>query len=154
MAKLTINESAGSGFTHSFRFNYVDVKTGGILATLGAAGQKIIGSVPAGGIVDLVVVNNTIPEAGANDITLDVGVTDTDPDEFIDALDLDGVTRGAVNTGDALKQSTTGATLPIVGYHNNATTAKSIYMEVNGTVADLTAGEWVIAWRQLDSNNL
>jgi hypothetical protein len=154
MAQLTINESAGSGFTHAFRFNWVDLNTTGFLATIDQANQRIIGSIPAGGIVDLVVVNNTIADAGATNLTLDVGVTASDPDEFIDNLDLDDVTRGAVNTGDALKQSTTGATLPIVGYHNNATTAKSIYMELNGTHANLTAGEWVIAWRQLDSNNV
>jgi hypothetical protein len=27
-------------------------------------------------------------------------------------------------------------------------------MELNGTVANLTAGEWIIAWRQLDLGSL
>jgi hypothetical protein len=150
MPKLTINENAG--FTDGFRFSYLDLQETGFLSTLGAANQRIIGTIPKGAYVDLCVVSMVTAEAGTSDLTLDVGVTNTDPDEFIDNLDLDGITQAAVNTGDALLQSTTGATLPIRGYVNNTTATVSVYMEVNGTHANLTAGEWVIAWRVSDPN--
>jgi hypothetical protein len=150
MPKLTINENAG--FTDGFRFSYLDLQETGFLSTLGAANQRIIGTVPKGAYVDLFVVSLVTAEAGASDITLDCGVTSNDPDEFIDNLDLDGITQAAVNTGDALLQSTTGATLPIRGYFNNTTATVSIYMEVNGTISSLTAGEWVLAWRVSDPN--
>ena len=150
MPKLTINENAG--FTDGFRFSYLDLQETGFLSTLGAANQRIIGTIPKGAYVDLCVVSMVTAEAGTSDLTLDVGVTNTDPDEFIDNLDLDGITQAAVNTGDALLQSTTGAPLPIRGYVNNTTATVSVYMEVNGTHANLTAGEWVIAWRVSDPN--
>lgn len=151
MPKLSINE-LGSGYTHAFKFDFNDLKTSGFLSTIGAANQRQIGSMSPGDYIDLVTVVNTTPEAGSTTITLDVGVTAADPDDFIDNLDLDGLTYATSNTGDALKQSTTGATLPIVGYQNNATGSAAILMEVNPVdatgVTALTAGEWVIAWRQ------
>lgn len=151
MPKLTINE-LGTGFTDGIRFNYLDLQETGFLSTLGAANQKIIGTIPKGGYVDLCVVSMITADAGASDITIDVGVTSSDPDEFIDNLDLDGITQAVVNTGDAMQQSTTGATLGIRGYINNTTSAVSVYMEVNGTHSSLTAGEWVVAWRVSDPN--
>jgi hypothetical protein len=157
MAKLSINE-LGSGFTHAFKFDFTDLKTTGFLSNLGAANQAQIGFLPSGGYIDLVTVINTVAEAGSTTITLDVGITNTDPDEFIDNLDLDGLTKATSNTGDALKQSTTGATLPIVGYQNNTATGVPILIEVNPVdstgVTALTAGEWVVAWRQADIGSL
>lgn len=151
MAELSINEAVG-GFTHSIKFDYADLQTSGFLSTIGAANQRKVGRMEAGDYIDLCVVINTVAEAGSTTLTLDVGVTDSDPDEFIDNLDLDGLTKATANTGDALKQSTTGATLPIVGYINNTTTGKDIIIEVNPVdstgVTALTTGEWIIAWRQ------
>jgi hypothetical protein len=151
MPKLTVNEMP-IGFTDGIRFDWNDLNTTGFLSTLVAANQRIIGTVPKGAYVDLCVVSMITADAGASNITIDVGVTGSDPDEFIDNLDLDGLTQAAVNTGDALLQSTTGATLPIRGYINNTTATVPVYMEVNGTHADLTAGEWVVAWRVSDPN--
>jgi hypothetical protein len=151
MPKLTVNEMP-AGFTDGIRFSYLDLQETGFLSTLGAANQRIIGTIGKGGIVDLCVVSMITADAGASDITIDVGVTSSDPDEFIDNADLDGVTQAVYNTGDALQQSTTGATLPIKGYINNTTATVSVYMEVNGTHSSLTAGEWVVAWRVSDPN--
>lgn len=151
MGKLTVNE-LGTGFTDGIRFSYLDLQETDWLQTLGAAGQRIIGTIPKGAYVDLCVVSMITAESGASDVTLDVGVTSSDPDEFIDNLDLDGITQAVVNTGDAMQQSTTGATLGIRGYINNTTATVSVYMEVGGTLSSLTAGEWVIAWRVSDPN--
>lgn len=151
MPKLTVNEMP-AGFTDGIRFSYLDLQETGWLQTHGAANQRKVGTIGKGGIVDLCVVSMITADAGASDITIDVGVTDSDPDEFIDNADLDGLTQAVYNTGDALQQSTTGATLPIKGYINNTTSAVTVYIEVNGTHPNLTAGEWVVAWRVSDPN--
>lgn len=156
MAKLSISESTG-GFTHSLKFDYLDLQATGFLSTVVAANQRIIGSLPAGGIIDLVAVVNTVADAGATDLTLDVGVTGADPDDFIDNLDLDGLTYCTANTGDQFIGTDSGSatTSNVLNcYVNNTTSAKTIYMELNGTVGNLTAGEWVIAWRQADIASL
>jgi hypothetical protein len=151
--KLSVNEAA-FGLNNFVKFDYLDLKTTGFLSTIGAANQRKIGSLPAGSIIDLVAVINTVAEAGASDLTLDVGTTGADPDEGIDNLDLDGITKAAFNTGDSFAVTATGATVGPIGILNNTTGAVDILMELNGTVANLTAGEWIIAWRQLDLGSL
>ena len=151
--KLSVNEAA-FGLNNFVKFDYLDLKTSGFLSTIGAANQRKIGSLPAGSIIDLVAVINTVAEAGATDLTLDVGTTGADPDEGIDNLDLDGITKAAFNTGDSFAVTATGATVGPIGILNNTTGAVDILMELNGTVANLTAGEWIIAWRQLDLGSL
>lgn len=148
MAKLTVNEIANNGFTHKLAFDYLDLQTTGFLSTIGAANQRIVGSLPAGGYIDLAALYLVTAAAGTSDVTIDFGWTSSDPDELIDNGDVDAMTKVLVNTGDAIKQSTTGATLPIVGAVNNTTAAVTLYMEVNGTHANLTAGSWVLCWRQ------
>lgn len=150
MAQLTVNEAAAGGFTHKFAFDYLDLQRTGFLSTLGAANQKIIGELPAGGIITDAVLSQVVDPSGATDLTIDFGTTDTDPDEFLDNGDVDAATQVIYNTGDAFAQSTTGATLQIKGAANNTTSAKSLYLEFNGTHANLTAGSWVLAWRQLN----
>ena len=151
--KLSVNEAA-YGLNNFIKFDYNDLKTSGFLSTIGAANQRKIGSLPAGSIIDLVAVINTVAEAGASDLTLDVGTTGADPDEGIDNLDLDGITKAAFNTGDSFAVTATGATVGPIGILNNTTGAVDILMELNGTVSSLTAGEWIIAWRQLDLGSL
>ena len=143
--KATNNER-GAGFNNCHRFNYTNLKTTGYLSTIGAANQRVIGSVPSGGAVNIVGFIQVTDPAGATDITADVGVTAADPDDFIDALDVDGLTKAAYNSGDVLTTSGDDGTL----YVNNSASAVDIIMEINGTVADLTAGEWVIIWNQID----
>ena len=144
--KLSNNEARD--FTDFFRLSYKDLKTTGFLATLGAANQVIIGYVQAGGAVNVCCVNQITDPAGTSDIVFDVGVTGADPDDFIDALDVDAMTKAVYNTGDVLTTSGDDGTL----YVNNTAAAVPIYLEVGGTVASLTAGEWVIAWQAFDPN--
>ncbi len=150
--KLSVNEAA-YGLNNFIKFDYLDLKTSGWLSTIGAANQRKIGSLPAGSIIDLVAVINTVAEAGTSDLTLDVGTTGADPDEGIDNLDLDGLTYASFNTGDAFVGTDSGAattTNVVNGYINNTSSAKSVYMEVNGTHASLTAGEWIIGLKITD----
>lgn len=156
MAQLS-NPEVATGFTHYLKFNYEDLKRTGFLTTIGAANQKQVGSLPPGGIIDLVAFYQVTDPAGATNLTLDVGTTGADPDEYIDNLDVDGLTQVAFNTGDAFIGTDSGAATTsnvLNGVANNSASALPIYMEFNGTVADLTAGEWVLAWRQADIGQL
>ena len=80
--------------------------------------------------------------AGATDITLDVGTTGGDPDEFIDALDVDAMSAPVFNSGDGF----TGNQSQAVGFQAET----SVLAEVNGTTGDLTDGNIVIALRIID----
>jgi len=136
MSQITINEQTGD-FTHVVKLTYAD------LANIGDGNQDTIAKIPAGGAVELVGVYESVALAGASDITFDIGTTAGDPDEFIDALDVDGMSAPVFNTGDAF---TTGYT-EAVGETNSAA---DVLLEVNGTVGDLTAGEVVIGIRMID----
>jgi hypothetical protein len=149
MAVLANNEARD--FTNSFTFTAADVTRSGFLSTIGAANQKIIGYIPAGGIVDAcAIVVRTAFGGTSSDITIDIGTTAADPDEFINALDLDGLTKVSYNQGDTLVNTAAGYVA------NNTAAAIPIYMEINGTLtaAGVAAGEWTIAWRLLDPARL
>lgn len=105
-----------------------------------SANQVKIGQQPAGSGVEVAMVYEKTALAGASDITLDVGTTVGDPDEFIDALDVDGMSAPVYNTGDAF-DAANSAGLMLANLTNTAT---DILVEWNGTVASLTAGEVVI----------
>ncbi len=141
-----LNNNECRDFTDFLRLSYKDLKATGFLSTLVAANQRIIGYVPAGGAVSVCAVNQVTDPAGAADIVFDVGVTGADPDDFIDALDVDAMTKAVYNTGDVLTTAGDDGTL----YINNTAAAVPIYLEVGGTVASLTAGEWIIAWKTFD----
>lgn len=154
MAKLTINEAA-AGFTHKVAFDYVDLQRTGFLSTIGAANQFKAGKLGAGGIIDTAVLYQVVDPAGATNLTIDFGVTGADPDELIDNGDVDALTKIIWNTGDAFVGTDSGdpaeTTSNVVnGYANNTASAVDLLVEFNGTVADLTAGSWVLAWRQME----
>lgn len=155
MAKLTINEAA-QGYTHKFSFDYVDLQTSGFLSTIGAANQKKVGSLGAGGIIDTAVLYQVTDPAGATNLTIDFGTTSSDPDELIDNGDVDGMTQIIWNTGDAFVGTDSGAATTsnvVNGVANNTASAVDLIMEFNGTVGDLTAGKWILCWRQLEAPN-
>jgi hypothetical protein len=136
LAKV-INNEIPNGYTH-----YAVITAAEVVAK-GSGNQFTIGSIPPGGVIDACVVYEKVAFTGTStDVTLDVGTTGADPDEYIDALDIDGLTRAAYNTGDAL--ITTGANYTV----NNTANAIPILAEFNGTItsAGVATGEWVIAW--------
>lgn len=152
MAKLTINEAA-AGFTHKVAFDYIDLQRSGFLSTIGAANQFKAGKLGAGGIVDTAILFQVVDPAGATNLTIDFGVTAADPDEFIDNGDVDALTKVIWNTGDAFVGTDSGSATTsnvVNGYANNTASAVDLIVELNGTVADLTAGSWVLAWRQME----
>ena len=137
MSELSNNE-AGRGFTHVYTATYED------LQTIGNGGQLTIATIPAGGAVELAGVYESVAFAGTTSLVIDVGTTGGDPDEFIDALDVDAMTAPVFNTGDAF---TGGQSQPVGG--TNA--AASIILEVtDAAIANATAGEIVIGLRIVD----
>ena len=137
MSELSNNE-AGRGFTHVYTATYED------LQTIGNGGQLTIATIPAGGAVELAGVYESVAVAGTTSLVIDVGTTSGDPDEFIDALDVDAMTAPVFNTGDAF---TGGQSQPVGGTN----TAASIILEVtDAAIANDTAGEIVIGLRIVD----
>ena len=138
MATLTINEGATSGFTHIYRADYLD------LIAIGNAGQVNIATIPAGGAVELACVYEATAVAGTTTLVIDVGTTAGDPDEYIDALDVDAMSVPVFNTGDAFTTGYTQAVTP-------KQSATPIILEVtDANIATATAGVIVIGLRILN----
>ena len=148
MARLTVNEAGTSGYTHVISLSFDDlakIKLGTDPfngETLGTAGQLPIATIPAGGAVELVGVFESTALAGATDITLDVGTDSSDPDEFVNALDVDGMSAPVFNSGESF----TGNQSQAVPFQAETT----VLAEINGTTANLTAGNIVIGLRIID----
>lgn len=142
MSKLSINESIGD-FTDIYVFDYTE-----IAANATSANQVTIATIPAGGACELVYVYEAEALVGASDITLDIGTTAGDPDEFIDNLDVDGLATPAYNTGTAFITEPEEDNKLILNGATN--TAIPVLVEWNGTVASLTAGKVVIGLRIID----
>jgi hypothetical protein len=137
MAELSNNE-AGRGFTHVYTATYED------LQAIGNGGQATIATIPAGGAVECVGVYESEAIAGTTSLVIDIGTTAGDPDEFIDALDVDAMTAPVFNTGDAF----TGAQSQPVGGTNSAV---SVLLEVtDAAIASATAGKIVVGLRIVD----
>lgn len=138
MAKVAINELGG--FTDVVRLDYND------LIAIGNGGTRVIAKIPANSAVELAGVAETVAVAGSTSLVIDVGTTSADPDEFIDALDVDAMTVPVFNTGD---QFTSGYSKAV-----KAVAAETdVYIKVtDAAVASITAGEIVIGLRVLDLN--
>ena len=141
--QLSNNELMGD-FTEVVTLTFEDIQSAGTTATAFA-------TIPAGGGVDVAMVFEAEALAGTTDITLDVGTTEGDPDEFIDALDVDNMSAPVANTGESFVQgagNTTieGGSLPVGLTQTDAT----VYYKFGGTVANLTAGKVVIGLRIFD----
>ena len=143
MAKVTVNE--GSVFTDYVRLDYND------LIAIGNGGTRVIAQIPAHGAVELVGVANTVDIAGSSTLVIDVGTTSADPDEFINALDVDAMTVPVFNTGDQYTLGTATNTSGLTQAVKQSASATDIYIKVtDSAVASLTAGEIVIGLRIVD----
>lgn len=132
------NNELFNGFTDIHKLTAADI------TAIGTGGQRTIALLPPGGVVTACGVFEAENFAGTStDLTLDVGTTGADPDEFINALDLDGLTKAAFNTGDVLINTAAGYAI------NNTASAVPILIEpiFTGTV---TGGEWYIGLKILD----
>jgi hypothetical protein len=144
---LTVNEAA-YGRTAYYKFDYLDLQTPGFLSSgaggfYGAANQVILDFIEPGEMATDVTVQVITAAAGDTDWTFDVGTQDkADPDNL-----LDNVALGTKAAKESLSSVFGSDALSRV-ISNNTDTKTSLLMEfVNLTPADLTAGEWVIAWR-------
>ena len=143
MAKVAVNE-LGS-FTDVVRLDYND------LIAIGNGGTRVIAQIPAHGAVELVGVANTVDIAGSSSLVIDVGTTSADPDEFINALDVDAMTAPVFNTGDQYTAGTATSTSGLTQAVKQSASAADIYIKVtDSAIASLTAGEIVIGLRIVD----
>lgn len=146
MPQLVNNER--SPYTDVVKITVDDLKS------IGTGGTRRIATIPAGGAVELCTVIETVAVAGSTSLVIDIGTTIADPEEFINALDVDQMTTGlpTFNTGTSFVQTagnTTikGGVLPV----GAASAATPVYIKVtDAAVASITAGEIMIGFRILD----
>ena len=146
MSKLTNNER--SPYTDVIRLTATD------LIAIGNGGTRQIATIPAGGAVALCAVIESVAVAGSTSLVVNIGTTLADPDEFIDALDVDAMTTGqpTFNTGDVFVQAA-GNTTIAGGYlpKGAASASTPVYIKVtDAAVASITAGEILIGLEILD----
>lgn len=146
---MPLNNNERSPFTDVVKLDYLD------LQAIGTGGTKKIAVIPAGGGVELCGVVNSVDIAGSTSLVINVGTTEADPDEFIDALDVDGMTVNlpVFNTGDVMVQAAgnttiAGGALPV----KLTATALPVYVKVtDAAIASITAGEIIIGLRIVDT---
>ena len=137
MAKLTIAEN--EVFTDVVTFTYEQ------LQAIGNGGQATIATIPAGGGLTKVVVDQSVAFVGTTSLVIDIGTTGADPDEFIDALDVDAMAAPVCNTGDAF---TAAGTPEFVGA---AASDTPVLLEVtDAAIASATAGKLTIGLSIVD----
>jgi hypothetical protein len=146
MSKLTNNER--SPYTDVIRLTATD------LIAIGNGGTRQIATIPAGGAVSLCAVIEAVAIAGSTSLVVNIGTTLADPDEFIDALDVDAMTTGlpTFNTGDVFVQAAGNTTIS-GGYlpKGAASASTPVYIKVtDAAVASITAGEIIIGLEILD----
>jgi len=136
MAKVAINELGA--FTDVVRLDFNDLKA------IGNGGSLVIAKIPAQGAVELAGVAETVAVVGSSSLVIDVGTTSADPDEFIDALDVDAMTVPVFNTGD---QFTSGYSKAVKAVASQT----DVYIKVtDANIASIIAGEIVIGLRIID----
>ena len=146
MSKLTNNER--SPYSDVIRLTAAD------LVAIGNGGTRQIATIPAGGAVSMCAVIESVAVGTTSTLVIDVGTTLADPDEFINALDVDAMTTGlpTFNTGDLFVQasaSTTfaGGILPKAA----ASASTPVYIKVtDANISTLTTGEIIIGLEILD----
>ncbi len=137
MSNLSNNEAHGD-FTHVYTADYND------LIAIGNGGQATIAVIPAGGSVEVVQVDETVAIAGTTTLVIDIGTTTGDPDEFIDALDVDAMTVPVTNTGDLFTSGYSQVVSPVAADTN-------IVLEVtDASIASATAGKITVGMRILN----
>jgi len=137
------------------RSPYTDVVkiTAADLIAIGNGGTRVIATIPAGGAVELCTITNTVDIVGSSSLVVDVGTTLADPDEFVNALDVDAMTVGlpTVNQGDQFTAGTAVSTTGLTQAVLPRATAAPVYIKVtDAAVASITAGEIMIGFRILD----
>jgi len=145
MPQLVNNER--SPYTDVVKITVDDLKA------IGTGGTRRIATIPAGGAVELCTITNTVDIAGSSSLIVDVGTTLADPDEFVNNLDVDGMTVGlpTVNQGDQFTAGTAVSTTGVSQAVAAASTATPIYIKVTDVnVNSITAGEIMIGFRILD----
>jgi len=134
--------------TYAIELDYV------ALQAIGTGNSKIIGNIPIGGAVTFCGVVNNVDIVGSSSLVINVGTTGADPDEFIDALDVDAMTVGLMtfNTGDlmvvaAATSTFLGGLLPV----KPVSAATPIYLKVtDAAIASITAGKIVVVLQVLN----
>lgn len=137
-------QGQNTGYTHYLKFTYEDLQRQSWADSVMSATdiRKKIAIAKRGSVITYVTAFSTVGSAGASDITLTCG-SGTISAIYLSSSDITSSTVYC-NTGTSL--STTNRAVP-----NSDIT---IWIRVQGTIENLTAGEWIIAVKILDAGDI
>jgi hypothetical protein len=137
-------QGQNTGYTHYLEFTYEDLQRQSWADSAVSATdiRKRIAFAKRGSVVTCVTAFSTVESAGASDITLTCGPGPLS----VTYLSSSNIYSSTVycNTGTAL--STTNRAVLNSDF--------TIWIRVQGTIADLTAGEWIIAVKILNAGDI
>jgi hypothetical protein len=137
-------QGQNTGYTHYLKFTYEDLQRQSWADTFTSASdvRKKIAIAKRGSVVTYVTAFSTVSAAGASDITLTCGPTSISSQYLLTSdIDVDTV---YCNTGSLL--ATTNRDV--------RSSDAPIWIRVQGTIANLTAGEWIVAVKILDAGDI
>ena len=153
MSKLANNETSGD-FTHVVKLTYQD------LQAIGTGGTVEIATLPAKAMVELVMVDESVPFVGSSTVDITIGTYDTadavvDVDSYITALAVDAMSNPVFNTGPAFTTAEGVANKLMLSGGGSAgaqvtVASKIVLTYTDAAAASLTAGEMLIGGRVLD----
>lgn len=136
---LLSTQGQNTGYTHYLRFNYEDLQRASWRDSGTATDvRKKIAFGTIGQLLNVVVFIPNVAAVGATDLQFSCATTETGTN-LITTVDMDATT-GVVNTGTSLT-------------NNRAlfSADSDIWIRVQGSIADLTAGDWTIALKMFDT---
>jgi hypothetical protein len=136
---LLSTQGQNTGYTHYLRFNYEDLQRESFRdAGTATDVRKKIAFAVKGQLLNLAIFIPNVAAVGATNLQFSCGASETGT-TFINTVDMD-TTNVVVNTGFALADN-----------RNLFTSDSDIWIRVQGSLADLTAGDWTVALKIFDT---
>jgi hypothetical protein len=134
---LLSNKGTDTGYTHYLRFTWEDLQRESWRDS-GTSNdvRKQIAALKAGDVITYALFYTAVPSLGPSDMVMTAGPTETSTATMA-SFDMDA-SVAAVNTGTALA-------------NNRAVLSANspIWIRIQGSLAGLTAGEWIVALKVL-----
>jgi hypothetical protein len=134
---LLSNKGTDTGYTHYLRFTWEDLQRESWRDS-GTSNdvRKRIAALKAGDVVTYALFYTAVPSLGPSDMAMTAGTTETSTATMA-SFDMDA-SVAAANTGSSLT-------------NNRAvlTSSSPIWIRIQGSIANLTAGEWIVALQVL-----
>ena len=135
-------QGQNTGYTHYIKFTYEDLQREN-WRDAGVSGdvRKKIALARRGSVITYVTAFATSTVTGANDLTLTCGFSETNT-SYLTSSDIDS---GSIfcNSGTSLTSN-----------RSPVSADTTIWMRIQGSIADLTSGSWIVALQILDAQDI